>query len=120
MILKEIIEKLGLEVRGKFSELDSQVNNGYASDLLSDVLANAEEGSLWVTLQIHKNIVAVAGIKSLSGIILINGREPEKETVEKAESENIPILVSKLTAFELIGRLYSLGVTGKKNDVKGV
>ena len=111
---------MGLEIRGKFDKLDRQVKNGYASDLLSDVLANAEEGSLWVTLQTHKNIVAVASIKSLSGVILINGREPEIETVEKAESENIPILVSKLTAFELIGRLYALGVTGKKSDVKGV
>lgn len=120
MVLKEIIEKLGLEVRGKFDNLGRQINKGYASDLLSDVLANTEKGDLWITLQIHKNIVAVAGMKELSGIILINSREPEKETIEKAEIENMPILVSKLPAFELIGRLYALGVTGIKDNVKGV
>ena len=72
----------------------------------------AREGDLWVTLQVHINIVAVAGMKELAGIVLINGREPEAETLKKAESENIPILVSKLSAFELIGRLYKLGISG--------
>ncbi len=89
MVLKEIIEKLGLEVRGKFDNLGRRINKGYVSDLLSDVLANAEKGDLWITLQIHKNIVAVASMKELSGIILINSREPEKETIEKAKQRRI-------------------------------
>jgi hypothetical protein len=86
---------------------------------MSDVMANAESGDLWVTLQIHVNIVAVAAMKELAGIVLINGREPEPATVEKAEEKGIPILVSKLPAFELIGRLYKLGIPGQHGDVEG-
>jgi hypothetical protein len=120
MKLKEIVEKLALEVRTKIGVLDSDVQRGYASDLLSDVLANAGEGDLWITLQVHQNIAAVAGMKGLSGIVLINSREPEEMTIRKAEEEKIPIMVSKLTAFELIGRLYNLGITGKGNAAKGI
>lgn len=112
MRLREITEKLELELRCGDRFLDAEVGRGYASDLMSDVIANAREGDLWVTLQVHINIVAVAGMKELAGIVLINGREPEAETLKKAESENIPILVSKLSAFELIGRLYKLGISG--------
>lgn len=112
MTLNEMAEKLNLDVRSAKGSLEREVSGGYASDLLSDVLANSQEGNIWVTLQIHQNIVAIASIKDLAGIILVNKREPEQETVEKAEKENIVIMVSELPAFELIGRLYKLGISG--------
>ncbi|KPL15885.1 serine kinase [candidate division WOR_3 bacterium SM1_77] len=112
MTLNEMAEKLNLDVRSAKGSLEREVSGGYASDLLSDVLANSQEGNIWVTLQIHQNIVAIASIKDLAGIILVNKREPEQETVEKAEEENIVIMVSELPAFELIGRLYKLGISG--------
>ena len=115
MKLEKVIDELGLELRGDFKALDAEVNKGYVSDLLSDVLANSDECDLWVTLQIHPNIVAVASIKGLPGIVIINGREPEEDTIKKAEEENIPIMVSKMTAYELVGRLYALTGSGNKN-----
>ncbi|MCP4665782.1 MAG: serine kinase [Deltaproteobacteria bacterium] len=79
---------------------------------MSDVMANAREDDLWITLQIHQNVVAVAVMKSLSGIILVNNREPEEDTVQKAEAEKVPILISSLPAFEVVGRLFELGLKG--------
>ena len=114
MKLTELIEKLDLDVRSAKGRLDREVGRGYASDLLSDVLANGEEGDLWITLQIHQNIVAVASMKNLAGIILVNGREPEEDTIEKAQAENIVIMVTEMPTFELVGRLYELGITGMK------
>jgi hypothetical protein len=110
--LAEVVQKLDLGVRSAKASLDREIRGGYASDLLSDVLAHAEEGNLWITLQIHQNIVAIASMKNLAGIILVNGREPEPQSVEKAEAEKVVIMVSEMPAFELVGRLYSLGVTG--------
>lgn len=112
MKLNELAEKLNLDVRSAGRNLEREVSGGYASDLLSDVLANSKEGDIWVTLQIHQNIVAVATMKDLAGIILVNRREPEEETIEKAEEEGIVIMVSELSAFELVGRLYELGISG--------
>jgi len=114
MKLKKIVEKLNLKVMCNADNLDVEVNNGYVSDLLSDVLANSEENNLWITLQIHPNIVAIASIKGLSGIVIINSREPEEETVKKAQEKAVPIMVSRMSAFELSGRLYGLGISGTK------
>jgi hypothetical protein len=110
--LKELIQQLNLVVRSARGHLEREVAGGYASDLLSDVLANAREADLWITLQVHQNIAAIASMKNLAGIVLVNGREPEPETVEKAEAENVVIMVSQMPTFELVGRLYSLGVSG--------
>lgn len=114
MKLTELIQKLNLSVRSAKGNLEREVTGGYASDLLSDVLANSKEGNLWITLQTHQNIVGVASMKDHAGIILVNSREPELETLEKAESEKVPIMVSEMPTFELIGMLYSLGVIGTK------
>lgn len=114
MKLTELIQKLNLDVRSAKANLEREVTGGYASDLLSDVIANGKEGNIWITLQIHHNIVAVASMNNLAGIILVNSREPEQETVEKAETENLVLMVTELPTFEVVGRLYSLGVTGMK------
>lgn len=112
MKLSSLVDELGLEVRSARHNLGNEVTGGYVSDLLSDVLANSHDGNLWVTLQRHQNIVAVASMKELVGIVLVSGREPEDETLEKAEREDLPILVSELPAFDLVGRLYNLGIRG--------
>ena len=106
--LTDLVEKLQLEIRTGANRLDVAVNRGYASDLMSDVMANAAEGDVWVTLQTHQNVVAVASMKDLAGVVLVNGRQPEEETLRKAIDENVPLLVSSLPAFELIGKLYRL------------
>jgi predicted transcriptional regulator len=113
MKLTEIVKEIQLTVKTGAGSLEKEITRGYASDLMSDVMANANEDDLWVTLQIHQNIVAVAVMKSLGGIILINGREPEEDTVRKAEAEGLPILVSDMPAFELVGRLFALGISGR-------
>ena len=112
MNLAEIAEKLQLKVRSGQDHLDVDVKRGYSSDLMSDVLANADAGDLWITLQIHQNIVAVSVMKSLAGVILVNNREPMEDTLEKAKAEGMPVMVSDLPAFELIGRLHKLGISG--------
>ena len=120
MKLKEIVEKLNLQVTAATDNLETEVANGYVSDLLSDVLANSNENDLWITLQIHPNIVAIASIKGLAGIAIINGRQPEDQTVEKAQENAIPIMTTKMSAFELCGKLYALGLSGAQNNDEGI
>jgi hypothetical protein len=108
--LADLVDRLDLDVRSGRGCLSNEVTGGYASDLLSDVIAHGSAGDVWVTLQVHQNVVAVASMKELAGIVLVGGREPEEDTLQKAEKEGIPIAVSRLPAFELIGRLYSLGL----------
>ena len=112
MNLNDIVENIGLKIKTDNNNLDIEVTRGYSSDLLSDVMAHANEGDLWITMQAHQNIVAVAALKTLSVIILVNNRQPEAATLKKANEENIPIMTTELSTFELIGRLYELGIKG--------
>ena len=108
MTVKEIVETLNLKIVSGQESLDMEVTSGYTSDLLSDVIANSKEGNLWITRQTHQNIVAVAKLKDLAGIIIVNSREPDEDTLRKAEEEKVSILCSAEMAFEVSGRLYAL------------
>jgi len=112
MLLSEIVKTLELDVRAGERLLSREVRGGYASDLLSDVIAHAREGDLWVTLQTHQNTVAVASMKGLAGIVLVNGRGPEDDTLARAQEEQIPLMVSSLPTFEVVGRLHNMGLPG--------
>ncbi len=114
MKLRELVEKFDLQIQCAADRLEREIKGGYVSDLLSDVIANGRVGDVWITLQIHQNIVGVASLKDLAAIIIINGRQPEENTIEKAENEGIPIMVSKMSAFELVGRLYDAGISGMR------
>jgi hypothetical protein len=108
MKLDLIVKSLDLAVRSGSQNLTSEVNGGYVGDLLSDVIANGKQGNIWITRQIHQNIVAVATLKELAGIILVDNNEPARETLEKAIQEGVPVMVSKLPGFETAGRIYQL------------
>ncbi len=110
MTLKDLIEKLDLAVCCGGDRLSRTVTGGYAGDLLSDVIANSRSGDVWITMQVHVNTVAVAVLKDLAAIILVNGRTPAPDTKEKAMEEKVTILTSARPAFDVAGRLYGLGI----------
>ena len=90
--------------------LDREIQGGYCGDLLSDVMGNAPIGCIWLTVQTHQNIVAVAVLREMAAIVLSGGQEPDQETVEKANDEGIPILMWPDMAFDLAGQVYQAGI----------
>ncbi len=65
MTVREIVEALNLKVLSGEKGLDKEITGAYCSDLLSDVMGNTEEQQVWITLQGHKNAIAVASLKEL-------------------------------------------------------
>ena len=108
MQVSEIIDKLHLTVCSGVQGVNREIKGGYISDLLSDVMGNAKEGQVWITLQTHKNIMAIASLKEVAAIILVKGRKPDKDTEEASNDEQIPILSTTLDTFEISGQLYEL------------
>jgi len=108
MKLNTIIEHLELHALEGSGGEDREVTGAYTSDLLSDVIANSGEGQLWITLQTHQNTLAVAKLKDLAGIIIVNNREPEETTKKKAQKEGVPLLRTPDSAYVISGRLYQL------------
>lgn len=107
MKIAEIINDLGLEVKVPGNP-EKEVRGCYVSDLLSDVLANSSEGNLWITKQTHPNIVAVAAIKGLAGIIITGNRPIDPDTIDKAGAEKITVMSIGKSTFEAAGIFYKL------------
>jgi len=111
MNLADIAQRLELQVCAGADRVGKkEVTGGYACDLLSYVMANAREGNLWLTVQGHPNIVAVASLVNLAGIVVTEGAKIDPATVEKANQEGVPLLASPLNTYTIAGRLYELGV----------
>ena len=110
MKVKEVIEKLDLEVITA-SDLKREVKGGYTGDLLSNVMAQAEANDLWITIQGHQNVVAVALLVDMAAIIIAEDFEIEDKAINRAREKDVNILRSPLSAFELSGRLFEMGVT---------
>ncbi|CEA17119.1 MAG TPA: serine kinase [Fermentimonas caenicola] len=104
--LKYLVNKLGLECKASKNLLSRVPKGAYVSDLLSEVMGKAREDMIWITSQAHRNIIAVASLKELSAIIIVNERGVEMDVLESAESEGVVVLYSSLPAFETAGKLY--------------
>jgi len=107
MKVADLVQKYGLSVFTKNVVLDKKIEGGYVSDLLSDVMGNARENEVWITLQTHRNVAAIASLKDLAAVILVKELVPDQDTLEHCESEEIPLLGTSLSTFEMAGKLWS-------------
>lgn len=108
MKVSEIVEKLNLKVFSGNEGLNNEITYGYTSDLLSDVMGHANAGNTWITLQTHKNVMAIASLKDLSAIILVKGFEPEADMAAQSNEEGIPVLGTSEDTFSITGKLFNI------------
>lgn len=108
MRITDIIKELDLKIISGKEGVSNEVTGGYVSDLLSDVMGHAKEGNIWITLQTHQNVVAIASLKDLAAVIIVKGFMPEADTIEKSNFENIPVLSTDMDTFTIAGRLFEL------------
>ena len=87
----------------------TDIGGCYISDLLSDVLAHAQPGVLWVTVQTHHNVISVAATKDIAAVLFTCDRRPEPSIVVEAEEQGIALLSTSLTTFEAAGKLWEAG-----------
>ncbi|MFC1725731.1 DRTGG domain-containing protein [candidate division KSB1 bacterium] len=111
MTTQELVEKLDLKVLSKFEH--RTVSGVFVSDMLSDVMAGAKSGDIWLTIQTHKSIVPAANLVDVSAVVITSGKQVPQDTIDLASKYNIAILSSADSTFELVGKLYELGL-GKK------
>jgi hypothetical protein len=111
MTLQEIIAKLNLTVLTTPKDFSAlRLTGGYASDLLSCVMAGAKPGYLWITIQAHINIVAVASLNDIAAVIITENAAPEASVIEKANDQGVTLLVSSENTYQVAGKLWELGI----------
>ncbi len=111
MTTKELVEKVGFKPLSEFE--DREVTGVFVSDMVSDVMAGAKSGNLWLTIQTHKSIIPAANLVDVSAVVITSGKQVPQDTVELASKFDIAILSSPLATFELVGKLYALGLGNK-------
>lgn len=110
MTVRNLIEKLGLEVLAGCDALDNEINGCYCCDLLSWVMAHAQPGNIWITIQTHSNIVAVAMLTDISCIIIPEAISVDEDTITRANENSVVILRSKDNAYVIAGQLHALNI----------
>jgi len=111
MNIQEVITALNLNVLTEKKDFSHIIPTcGYTSDLLSCVMAGAPHQAIWVTLQAHSNIVAVATLLEISAIIITEGAAPDPATIAKANEEGVIMLSSDKPSFYVIGKLWEMGL----------
>ncbi len=88
----------------------NQVTGIFTGDLLSWVMGHAQPGDMWVTVQAHANIVAVASLRELAGIVIAHGSEIDAETLKSACEEGIPVLISSQSSADCVKTLAGYGL----------
>jgi hypothetical protein len=109
MHVRQVIKQLGLNLTGG-TQIDVEITGGYASDLLSCVMAGAKAGNIWVTLQAHPNVIAVASLIELSAVVITEGVAPDPETIRRAYENEIPLLTTAQGTFSVVAALAALGI----------
>ena len=106
MTVADLVKKFGLKIFSGETGLGNEISGGYVSDLLSDVMGFARENQVWITLQTHQNVLAIAALKDLAAVILVKGLQPDPETLMHSQEEGIPLLGTEMGTFEMAGKLY--------------
>lgn len=108
MKVKDICEKMDMQIIAGEKGINKEVKGVYSCDLLSWVMAHGKSNDAWVTIQTHSNTIAVASLLEMSCIIIPENAEIEEETIKKAEEEEITILSSSLSSYEICYRIHDL------------
>lgn len=108
MKVSTLIQTLNLKLLTQLGEVEIEFTHGFACDLLSEVIGSAPDKSVWITVQTHKNVVAIASLRELSAVILASGHLPDEETIAAANHEGVVLLSSPLDTFTLAGQIYQL------------
>ena len=109
MKIQELVEKTNWKTL-VLEDPDAEIMGGFAGDLLSWVMGNGKPGEVWVTVQVHLNVIAVSSLCEFAGIVLCKGANMPEDVLAKAKDEGLNVLYSDLPAYETICTLVGLGI----------
>nr|WP_312575961.1 DRTGG domain-containing protein [Sedimentibacter sp.] len=112
MNVLEIKEAVNAKILTKNDNLDVQYQYAFASDLMSDVLAYANNETLLITGLNNPQVIRTAEMMDISAILFVRGKIPSKETIELADENKMTIFATDYIMFKACGLLYENGMRG--------
>ena len=108
MTVKDLQSKLNLKALNEAT--DTEVEGAFMSDMLSDVMAGAKAGNVWVTVQTHKNIIAAANLVDVPAIIVVRDKKVPEDTLQMANRVGVTVFATELDSYQIAVRLYEAGI----------
>lgn len=108
----DVVAALPVRVIAGADHLQNEITGGYAADLLSCVMAGARKGNVWVTLQAHMNVIAVAALLELACVIITEGASLDDDALARADQRGVVVLSTDRGNFETVAQLAAMGVSG--------
>jgi len=106
--VKDLQSKLNLKALNEAT--DTEVEGAFISDMLSDVMAGAKAGNVWVTVQTHKNIIAAANLVDVPAIIVVRDKKVPEDTLQMADRVGVTVFATDLDSFQIAVKLYEAGI----------
>jgi predicted transcriptional regulator len=106
--VKELQSQLKLNALNAVS--DTEVEGAFISDMVSDVMAGAKAGNVWVTVQTHKNVIAAANLVDIPAVIVVRGKKVPEDTVKMADKVGVTLLATDQDTFQIAVKLFEAGV----------
>ena len=110
MKITEIAEWIKGSIVSKSTDNERDITSAYCCDMLSLVMKNAQAGMALITIQTNMNAVAVCVLMEAPLIIITEGIKIEEKSLEKANAEDISVIETALSSYEVCGLLYSKGL----------
>ncbi len=111
MNVKQLAEELELKLySGEDGAEEKEIQGCFIGDLLSLAMSRVQEGDAWITIQTNVNIVAVASLTDCACIIVADGFLPEESAIAKAKEQDVIILGSTLSVYEIVKKLVESGI----------
>ena len=100
MTVSELAKAVKLQVISMPSP-DTVIECGYAGDLLSWVMGNAQQGCAWMTITTNRNIIAVAELIDMACVIVTEGSDIPDDVAALAKEKEINLLATELPTYEM-------------------
>jgi serine kinase of HPr protein (carbohydrate metabolism regulator) len=108
MKIEQLISALDLKLENEVADLNRDIDGAIVGDLLSHIMGKSTEGQVWITIQTHKNVLAIASLNDLSCVIVSDGQKPDQGMMAAANDEELAVFTTDKSAFDISGELYNL------------
>ncbi|HOG79463.1 MAG TPA: DRTGG domain-containing protein [Anaerolineaceae bacterium] len=119
MRVKDLLEIVSGKLLNPSADLNQEIKGGCGADLMSDVLASIQPEAVLLTGLCNPQVIRTAQMADVAAVVLVRGKAPQEETINLAEKEGIPLILSPYGMFELCGRLHKAGLPSLEMPVNG-
>jgi len=119
MLFKEVVRILDAEVLNGHDQMNVEVFNACASDMMSDVLAYGRHSSVLLTGLLNQQVIRTAEMKDILCVCFVRDKRPDSAIIELAQEKGIIVMRTPCLLFEASGRLYSAGLGRREGGDNG-